>query len=354
MSGAMLLYLLTISVLLLLAAWLAEWLLIRLRLPARWSWSLAMLLCVVLPFLPARQPEIAQTPALTESIGETSSAAAIESAAPVPPIRIPDFSIPRTWFYLASFAAAGLLFGGWALLLFRAQRWCPDTLDGTAVLRAPATGPAVVGFFRPRIVVPDWAFELPPHQRRMLLAHEQSHIDARDPLLLLASALIVVAMPWNPLLWFALSRLRGAIEIDCDRRVLGTGEPADDYARCLVDSVTLAAAGPVPAVGSLSLSTSFLERRIDLMLRPVRSFKILSALAAVATVALVSSAFRTTPPAPDAVRWSRAVQALEARPFKQSESYYSRLLNGKVGDSKAMYGVFYDNWSIRDPKAKGC
>ncbi len=354
MSGAMLVYLLTISVLLMLAALSAEWLLIRLRRPARVSWSIALLLCVVIPFLASPPSPVTLPQASEQVIARPSPVEGGAGIGSVPSAWAPAFSLPRTWFYLASLIAAGLLFSGWALLLLRARRWSRATLDGVAVLRAPATGPAVVGFFQPRIVVPDWAFGLPPHQRRMLLAHEQSHIGARDPLLLFLSALAVVAMPWNPLLWVGLHRLRAAIEIDCDRRVLATGERADDYARCLVDLITLAAAGPVPAVGSLSLSASFLERRVDLMLRPARFVKLLSLFAVVATIALVNSAFRATPPARDTVRWQKAVQAMEAQPYRQAERYYDRLLNGRIGNTEMLYGVFYDDWSIRDPKAKGC
>jgi hypothetical protein len=354
----MLVYLLTISVLLLLAALIAEWMLIRWRRPARVVWSAALLLCVALPFLPSLPDPVPASAGPVESSSHPVVGRDDHPVGSTLRVWVPAFSVPRSWFYAASLAAAGLLFSGWALLLLRAGRWTRDTLDGTVVLRAPATGPAVVGFFRPLIVVPDWAFGLPPHQRRMLLAHEQSHIDARDPLLLFLSALVVVAMPWNPLLRCGLQRLRGAIEIDCDRRVLSAGEQADDYARCLVDSVVLAA-GPMPAVGSLSLSSSHLERRVHLMLHPRRAFKVVSAVMALAVVALVSSAFRVVPP--PATQPNHAGSVLADQALNQIEkritTYYGRLGAGQLVQPNILYGAFREDWSVRDPNAKpvdGC
>jgi beta-lactamase regulating signal transducer with metallopeptidase domain len=356
MTSAMLLYLLTISLLLVLAAVIAEWLLTRLQRPARGAWAAALVLCVALPFMPPATPPVPAPGPVTpvETAAAPSGAVLADPLAPVLASVTPDFTIPRPWFYLASAIALSLLLVGWALLALRSRHWPTASLDGVTVRRAPATGPAVVGFVRPQIVVPDWAFTLPDSQRRMLLAHEQSHIAARDPLILLGAGLIVAAMPWNPLLWFALSRLRGAIEIDCDRRVLATGETVDGYARCLVDSVTLASGGPVPAIGSLSLSTSHLERRVALMLRTERPMLVVSIAAALAGVALVTSAVTATPPVPEVMSWRKAAQMIDAQPYKRAESYYNRLLNGKVSNTEMLYGVFYDNWSIRDPKAKGC
>lgn len=357
MSGSMLLYLLTISLLLVLAAWAAEWLLVRLRRPARWSWAIALLLSAVLPLLPSRPapaPEPALSAVTSASVALAEVPAAVTSA---PTAWNLAFHLPLGWLYLASLLTGGLLLTGWVMLVFRARRWPSAQLDGTVVLRAPATGPAVVGFLEPRIVVPAWAFELPADQRRMLLAHEQSHIDARDPLLLLGAALVVVAMPWNPLLWFGLHRLRGAIEIDCDARVLAGGEAAEGYARCLIDSVTLAASGPAPVVGALSLSSSILERRVDLMLRTGRPLKLFSVVAALAVIALVTSAFMKVPPVSATVELDAKTVAANAAALelssKRTANYYAKLTEGKLASPTILYGAFYDNWTPRDPEKKG-
>ena len=52
------------------------------------------------------------------------------------------------------------------------------------------------------------------------MAHERSHLDAGDPRLIALAVTLLVLMPWNPLLWWQFRRLRRAIEVDCDTRVL--------------------------------------------------------------------------------------------------------------------------------------
>ena len=67
---------------------------------------------------------------------------------------------------------------------------------------------------------------LPSHQAAVI-AHEQSHLEARDPQLFTLALALLVFMPWNLPLWWQLRRLRYAIEIDCDARVLKGGvDPA--------------------------------------------------------------------------------------------------------------------------------
>jgi hypothetical protein len=41
------------------------------------------------------------------------------------------------------------------------------------------------------------------------------------------AAFTVAALPWNVALWWQLMRLRAAIELDCDKRVVADGHGAD-------------------------------------------------------------------------------------------------------------------------------
>jgi TonB family protein len=69
--------------------------------------------------------------------------------------------------------------------------------------------------------------ELDASLRALVLRHEREHCLARDPWLLLASSVAVALCPWNAALWIFARRLRLALEIDCDARVLASGaEPA--------------------------------------------------------------------------------------------------------------------------------
>jgi hypothetical protein len=53
-------------------------------------------------------------------------------------------------------------------------------LDGLPVFLTERMGPAVSGFFRPRILMPLWVVSLPPRERRLVLHHEREHVCAGD------------------------------------------------------------------------------------------------------------------------------------------------------------------------------
>ena len=180
-------------------------------------------------------------------------------------------------------------------------------IDGVAVSVTEALGPAVIGVRDPRIAVPAWLLERSAHEQRLVITHEQSHIAAGDPLLLLSACVAVALMPWNPIAWFALARLRLAIELDCDRRVLGTGASTRQYGQLLIElsshvprlmhggvaRTPLALTSP-----AFSYNASHLERRLIIMTsRPsqfLRSRRIGSALlAAVALLAACESQLPT-------------------------------------------------------------
>src|SRR4029078_13651233 len=96
-------------------------------------------------------------------------------------------------------------------------------MAGPAVYISEDSGPAVVGFLRPHIVVPRWLTKSSPDEQELVIAHERSHLGAYEPKLLTIAVSLLACMPWNPMLWWQLRRLRLAIEIDCDARVLSLG-----------------------------------------------------------------------------------------------------------------------------------
>jgi hypothetical protein len=71
-------------------------------------------------------------------------------------------------------------------------------------------------------------------------------------------------MPWNPAMWYALRRLRTAIEVDCDRRVLRAFPDVRRYGALLVD-VARRAVGSSLAVAGFSERAAPLARRIQAM-----------------------------------------------------------------------------------------
>nr|WP_314633722.1 M56 family metallopeptidase [uncultured Janthinobacterium sp.] len=115
-------------------------------------------------------------------------------------------------------------------LLSHQRRWQKTTMLGTPVYLSGGIGPCVAGWLRPRIVMPVWLPLIPAPQQALLLAHEQCRLAARDPQLLALAHALIVCMPWNLPLWWQLHRLRFAIEVDCDARMLAQGHALRDYA----------------------------------------------------------------------------------------------------------------------------
>lgn len=115
-------------------------------------------------------------------------------------------------------------------LLSHQRRWQKTTLLGTPVFLSGGIGPCVAGLLRPRIVMPVWLSLISPQQQALLLAHAQCRLAARDPQLLALAYALIALMPWNLPLWWQLHRLRFAIEVDCDSRMLAHGHAVRDYA----------------------------------------------------------------------------------------------------------------------------
>lgn len=281
-----------LGALLALAAWGAESALRAAGRPTRWAWVGALALLVVLAALApigAATERSARTPlalpAATTSTNITSAptdllatlgaswqkftAAATRTAqqgwsawhATVPAGT--DHMLLTAWLVtsvtlLVVFAAVHLRFQR------RRAHWPLGTVHGTTVRIASDTGPAVIGVTNAEIVVPQWLLSRDDREQQLVLAHELEHVRVHDPLLLALAQLVVVLMPWHPATWWMASRLRLAVELDCDRRVLQRGASARDYGTLLIDltdhRTTFGAALP-----AFSCSPSNLERRLVAM-----------------------------------------------------------------------------------------
>jgi bla regulator protein blaR1 len=91
--------------------------------------------------------------------------------------------------------------------------------------------PAVVGFFRPTLLLPQGIEErLAPEEMRAVLAHEECHVLWHDNLAA-AFHMVVEAVFWfNPFIWWLSSRLINERERACDERVLAEGHAPKTYA----------------------------------------------------------------------------------------------------------------------------
>jgi beta-lactamase regulating signal transducer with metallopeptidase domain len=160
-----------------------------------------------------------------------------------------------------------------ALLLLRLTRgvitlrrtsstWTPVEIDGTPVRLSSNVGPAVIGLRSMDVVLPEWILSLDEPLRAIVLRHEEEHRSARDPYLLFGAALAVALMPWNVALWFQARRLRLAIELDCDARVLRTHPSTERYGLLMLTIAQRRSVAPTLFAPMLSEPTTQLERRI--------------------------------------------------------------------------------------------
>ena len=275
-----------VAVLLGLAAWALERTLAWRRLPRRGLWAAALVLSLTLPAVavltPKRAPPAAAVatraplaPAATSGAG-THAVGAPGAARDRGPEASPRQSPPR-WPARATldralgtawWAASAVLVTLYALLWLRlriaARHWRRERIDGQPVWVTDTLGPAVCGFLRPVILLPRWALDAPSATRAVILAHEQEHIAARDPALLLLGLLVVVVAPWSLPLWWQLRRLRFAIEVDCDARVLRRGTEPRAYGEVLLAIGERRTFAPVAAI-ALTEPASQLQRRIRIM-----------------------------------------------------------------------------------------
>ncbi len=144
----------------------------------------------------------------------------------------------------------------------------PSVVDGIQVLVTDSIGPATVGVLRSRVVVPQWVLALPRVQRRYVLRHEEEHRSSRDSLVLFVASLTLILAPWNVALWWQLRRLRLAVEMDCDNRVVSALGDANAYGELLFKVAQAASRGP--RLQPAFLGAGMLERRLIALVAPTQ------------------------------------------------------------------------------------
>lgn len=183
-------------------------------------------------------------------------------------LALPDY---RLW--LLSLWSGGLVFA--ALLFHRMQgrylRALGDVSpvgDGVFVSQAAGICPAVVGAWKPRIVLPaDFETRYPAREGEMVLAHERAHLRRGDTAVNLAVVALRCAYWFNPLLHWAASRFRQDQELACDALVLGQfPDRRRSYAEAMLKTQLAVLGLPV---GCHWQSSQSLKERIVMLKRPL-------------------------------------------------------------------------------------
>lgn len=293
------------------------------RRPTRWAWGLALAGSYLVPAAAWLRPNAFG--ALPVSLARPTIAATAGPLDPRPtggapptparPFSLVDLDTPLTlaWGLSAGAVALALLGAVLRLAAWR-RRWRVTTLDGRTVLVSENVGPAVIGLWRPQVVLPAWALELRPGERRLMLLHEDEHVRARDPWLRAAGAVSLVLAPWNPALWWQVRRLRLAVEMDCDARVLARGGETPEYAELLLRVGQRRARLPLgaPALGE---PVSFLGRRIRRMVTDLPRWRWAGATAAsmVAAAVIIAACEAPRPVGPREALLTQSGATPEAR-----------------------------------------
>lgn len=295
MIASWMLYAAVVSVLITVAALAADQALTARRLPTRFVWFAALILSAIWPvgsavrrLFPETTPVLAvpftivvQGPAvLTRSTFASRFGLSIERG------------LIALWVVLSLALLLRLAVGVISLRRMRAA-WQHGRVEGIAVKLSDNIGPAVVGLRTMDVVLPSWILTLDSPLRAIVLRHEEEHRRARDPYLLFSAAIVVALMPWNLLLWAQAKRLRLAIEIDCDARVLRVHPSPERYGMLMLTIAQRRSIAPTLFAPMLTEPITQLERRIQAMRTTTRKLRRLTMYGGGA-VAVLLLAFATS------------------------------------------------------------
>lgn len=182
--------------------------------PAYALWALVPA-ALVAALLPNPQPsfELIQ---LGASIASGTTSSVTETA--------PAGTSGTSWLLLAWTLGA---LASWMMML--AQEWRFRAALGA--LKREANGcwrathampcPALIGLFRPRVVIPpDFELRWTERQQVLVIAHERTHARRGDPWANAAAAVLVGVFWFHPLAWLGIRSFRADQEMACDARVL--------------------------------------------------------------------------------------------------------------------------------------
>jgi hypothetical protein len=283
-------YGLAVSTLAALAAWLLERAQVAFDRPRKHAWIGGICAALLVPALVLwlRDPGESVVTTLVMAVTTQPQGTA---AVPAPGASLGGEAIGSLNDWLAALwgLTSAILIGVYAVsawrLRRRARRWHATHVADEPVLVAPDIGPAVFGWVRARVVFPRWLINAPGDVQRLALAHEREHLAARDPQVLAAATLLGALLPWNLLLLWMLRRLRFAMEVDCDARVIRRGVDPNDYGLALLYVSERQSRAPLTAIALIE-RTSQLERRINFMFSSPRKYR---AVIAGACLALAGS-----------------------------------------------------------------
>ena len=204
------------------------------------AWAAGFAVAALLPFLP-----------FLEHSSVVSSAMPAGGIASRPLLELDGrwgFAIAALWLAASIFRAAEMVFH--SLRLRRLWRGATPvevegnlrSLPGSAFIARrieicttpDLDRPSVIGFFAPRILIPDWLYSrLTPGELEQVVLHEAEHLRRCDDWTNLLQKFALVLFPLNPALVWMERRLCREREMACDEGVVERTQAPRIYAACL-------------------------------------------------------------------------------------------------------------------------
>ncbi|HEY1806610.1 MAG TPA: M56 family metallopeptidase [Terracidiphilus sp.] len=211
------------------------------------AWAAGFVVAALLPLLPPLERSVEH---LFEYSGASLAAATAPGSAARPWFELDSrwgLAIAALWLAASTFRAVEL-----AIDLLRLRKlWrgaTPVEAHGLRPLLAAGWSarrvqicttpdldrPSVIGFFAPRILIPDWLYpRLTPGELEQVVLHEAEHLRRRDDWTNLLQKLSLVLFPLNAGLAWMERRLCREREMACDEGVIERTQAPRSYAACL-------------------------------------------------------------------------------------------------------------------------
>jgi len=122
--------------------------------------------------------------------------------------------------------------------------------------------PVTTGAFNPRILLPAKSSDWTNVRTRLVLMHEQAHVERRDVVWQSFTGFVSTLFWFQPLVWLADSQMKIERERACDDQVLRRGETASDYAQVLLDFAAELSGKSPRLFGALSMAQKPIEKRM--------------------------------------------------------------------------------------------
>ncbi len=216
----------------------------------------------------------------------------------------------------------------------------------TAFLKSPV----IAGFLRPSVYLPiHLVSDFHAASMRYMLLHELQHYKHWDALAGYLMTFIGILYWFNPLVWFALKKMRCDREIACDAAVLALLEERDyeSYGSVLIDLAEKVSFTPFPFASGIGGNMKQLQKRI-MHISSYRKPSISKKLKGTAVFCVIAVVFGGLSPTlstyalePNHYKW-------DISPEKVSTIDLSPYFNEYKG-SFVLYRLQEDTWQIYDP-----